>query len=125
MTHRIRILIPVSLILITTLLASCRTAPVAMAPSNTPLLDRKVEANLGKTSGSHSVWSLFGIWMFGRPDVEEAVKSAVTSKQGDALINVKCYQSIKWFIFFTIDTVTVEGEAVLLGREKEKEKKKK
>jgi len=125
MPQKTKFIIIASALVFTVVLCSCRTAPVAMTSSNTPLLDRRIEANLGKTSGYHRVWSLFGIWMFGRPDVEEAVKSAIAAKKADALINVKCYQSISWFLFFSLDTVTVEGEAVMLAQSRDKEKKKK
>jgi len=64
--------------------------------------------------------------MIDKPDIDEAIKEALKNKEGStALINVKCYETTKWFILFTINSVTVEGEAVILSEAKEKEKEKK
>ncbi len=107
-----------TLIIITVIsLNSCITTPVCLTPSNTPLVNREVEANLGPVSGSSGVWSfngfsILGLWMFGRPDIESAVQNAIAEKEGDALINVRCYETFRYFILFSLSSVTVEGEAV-------------
>ena len=109
-----------------TMLTSCITVPVCMTSSNTPLTGKKITENLGKTSGSSSATVILGIVMIDKPDIDEAIKEALKNKEGStALINVKCYETTKWFILFTINSVTVEGEAVILSEAKEKEKEKK
>lgn len=90
--------------------ASCSTVPIT-AKSSTPLNDRAY-ADIGMTSGTDSTWSLFDLWMFGKPEMDEAIKDALEKKGGDALINVTAKQNKLWFFFFSIDTVTVEGKAV-------------
>jgi len=99
--------------LISTLLSSCITTPVSIPESNTPLAGKKISENLGKAEGSSSyAFSVLGFWMIGRPDIEEAVNNAIQSKKGDALINVRCYQTYLWFVLIGLTDVTVEGEAV-------------
>ena len=91
-------------------LASCSTVQYT-ADAATPLNDRAY-ADIGMTSGTDSTWSLFNLWMFGKPDMDEAIKDALEKKGGDALINVTAKQNKLWFFFFSVDTVTVEGKAV-------------
>ncbi len=91
-------------------LTSCATLPITAA-STTPLNDRAY-ADLGETEGSDRVWSLFGLWMFGRPDTDEAIRKALAKNGGEALINATLTQKRMWFLLFSIDTVTVEGKAV-------------
>ncbi|MCU0846368.1 MAG: hypothetical protein MUD12_00590 [Spirochaetes bacterium] len=122
---KIRIAI-IPAILAAALLTSCITAPVCMTSSNTPIAGKKITENLGKTSGSSSATVILGLVMIDKPDIDEAIKEALKNKEGStALINVKCYETTKWFILFTINSVTVEGEAVILAEVKEKEKEKK
>lgn len=97
-------------IIIIITIASCSTIEYT-AESTTPLNDRAY-AELGKTTGTDRAWSLFGLWMFGRPDIDEAINDAMAKKGGDALIKVTSRQETRWFLFFSIDTLTVEGEAV-------------
>jgi hypothetical protein len=94
------------------LLSACSTTPIAIAPSNTPLQGVQVSENLGKTEGKDTAYSILGIFMIGRPDIETALSNAIKAKNGDALINVRCYESFSYFLFFSANTVRVEGEAV-------------
>lgn len=99
--------------LCTTLLcASCITAPVCITSSTTPIINKTITENLGRVSGQHRTWALLGAWMFKRPDMDVAIQNALSEKGGDALINVRCYQTVNWYLFFSITTVTVEGDAV-------------
>jgi hypothetical protein len=98
------------------MLISCRTTPVSMTSSNTPVHDKVVEENLGKTSGESSAYSVLGLWMIGRPDTDAAVQSAIQKKGGDALINVYVYETTVWYVALGITTVKVEGEAVKLSK---------
>ncbi|HNW27438.1 MAG TPA: hypothetical protein PKN50_03080 [Spirochaetota bacterium] len=90
----------------------CITSPVAVTSSTTPVNDKKIVMNYGPVQGTHRVWSVFGLWMVGRPDIDLAIQDALKKKGGDALINVSCYQKTSWFFFVSENKVVVEGEAV-------------
>ncbi|MBN2403398.1 MAG: hypothetical protein JXN64_13520 [Spirochaetes bacterium] len=92
---------------------SCATTPVSVTSSNTPLNEKRIAENLGKVEGvSFPCYSIFGIWMLGWPDIQSAIDSALAENGADALINIKCYEKWTYFLFFSITTVIVEGEAV-------------
>ncbi len=91
---------------------ACITSPVAVTSSTTPVHDKKIIMNYGPVQGSHRVWSVFGLWMVGRPDIELAIQDALKKKGGDALVNVSCYEKTSWFFFVSENKVVVEGEAV-------------
>jgi hypothetical protein len=95
-----------------TLLTSCITTPVAVTSSTTPMQDKKITMNYGPVKGMNRTWSLFGLWMIGRPDIDKAIQDALKQKGGDALINVTCYEKTAWYFFFAFHYVVVEGEAV-------------
>ena len=105
---------------------SCITTPVTVTSSTTPMHDKKISSNYGRVQGSDRAWSVFGLWMVGRPDIDIAIQDALKKKGGDALINVTCYETAAWFFFVSSHTVVVEGEAVALVKEaaeSEKDKK--
>ena len=105
---RLKISIIINIIIIS--IASCSTIEYK-ADSTTPLNDRAY-AELAMTSGTNSKWSLFGLWMFGRPDIDNAIQNALAKNGGDALINVTSHQERMWFLLFSIDTLTIEGKAI-------------
>lgn len=90
----------------------CMTSPVTVTASTTPVHDKKITMNYGPVQGYHRVWSVFGLWMVGRPDIDLAIQDALKKKGGDALINVSCYEKTSWFFFVSEHRVVVEGEAV-------------
>jgi len=92
--------------------SSCSTTPISYTSSVTPMEGKRIIENLGKTEGEDSAYSILGIYMLGRPDLDLALRSAIEKAGGDTLINVSCYETYSWFIFFSITTVRVEGEAV-------------
>lgn len=103
----------VSLILIISLTVNaCSTTPLCITSSTSPVNKHMEIKKLGKTSGTDSAWSVLGLWMVGRPDIDLALKEALKKKGGDVLINVRCYEDYKWYLFFSISRVVVEGEAV-------------
>jgi hypothetical protein len=116
----------VSLILITGLafLLSCATSPVGITSSNTPLHNKNITENLGKVDGESGIrFALLGLWMFGQLDIQSAIDDALSKKGGDALINIKCYETNTYFIIGSVKKVRVEGEAVkITDYEPEKEK---
>ncbi|MCL2155168.1 MAG: hypothetical protein FWH53_05840 [Leptospirales bacterium] len=91
---------------------SCSTTPISYTSSITPMEGKRVVENLGKTEGKDSAYSILGIYMIGRPDLDLALRSAIEKKGGDTLINVSCYETYSWFILFSRTTVSVEGDAV-------------
>jgi hypothetical protein len=98
-------------------LSACITTPVSVTSSTTPVHDKKVTVNYGPVQGSHRAWSVFGLWMIGRPDIDKAIQNALQQKGGDALINVTCYEKTAWFLFVSMHTVVVEGEAVSFNKD--------
>jgi hypothetical protein len=105
------------LMLVVILQTACITTPIGITSSSTPLHDKKTVMNYGPVQGSHRVWSVFGLWMVGRPDIDKAIQDALKQKGGDALINVTCYEKSSWFFFVSSHTVIVEGEAVSFEKE--------
>jgi hypothetical protein len=99
------------------ILVNCSTTPISMAPSNTPLSGVHVKENLGKTSGDDYAVSVLGLFMIGHPDIDIALKSALDAKKGDALINVRCYESNYYFVLIGVTKVRIEGEAVTFASE--------
>lgn len=99
-------------IIVALLQTACITSPVAITSSTTPLHDKKIIMNYGPVQGFHRAWSVFGLWMVGRPDIDMAIADALKKKGGDALINVSCYQKKGYYFFVTETRVVVEGEAV-------------
>lgn len=108
--HRITII--VSITLVAALVTSCITTPVTVTSSTTPIQGKKITLNYGPVQGMSRTWSLFGLWMMGRPDIDKAIQDALKKKGGDALINVTCYEKTAWHFFFAFHYVVVEGEAV-------------
>ena len=94
------------------LLSACSTSPVCVTSSLTPLQGKTVTENLGECKGSDTAFSILGIYMLGRPDISHAIQEALDSKKGDTLINVRCYETYGYFLFFSTSTVTVEGDAI-------------
>lgn len=102
----------VSITLVAALVSSCITTPVTVTSSTTPMHDKKIIMNYGPVQGKSRTWSLFGLWMIGRPDIDKAIQDALKKKGGDALINVTCYEKTGWYFLFSFHWVVVEGEAV-------------
>lgn len=100
---------------LTIILAGCSTSPVCVTSSVTPMNEKKVAENLGKCSGTDTAYSFLGLFMFGRPDLDLAIRDALNERKGDTLINVRCYETTRYFLLFGANTVVVEGEAVKFG----------
>lgn len=109
----IRIITLLALLAIT--ITGCSTSPVCITSSVTPMSGKTVVENLGKCSGSDTAYSFLGLFMFGRPDLDHAIRGALSEKKGDTLINVRCYETTRYFLLFGTNTVVVEGEAVKFG----------
>jgi len=109
-----QILLSSAIITVIILTVSC-TTPVCITSSVTPLQGKTIKENMGKTEGSDTAFAILGLYMIGRPDLDLAIQKAIKAKEGDTLINVRCYETCSWFILFSLTTVTVEGEVVKLG----------
>ncbi|MBU1078775.1 MAG: hypothetical protein KKH98_15870 [Spirochaetes bacterium] len=107
------------------LFSSCTTTPVGVTSSITPLQNRKIITNLGPVQGKDSTFVLLGLWMFGRPEMDLAIRRALEKKGGDSLINVKSYETTSWYILFGFNTFIIEGDAVLFKTEEIKKDEKK
>ena len=90
----------------------CITTPVCVTSSTSPIPDAVVIEDLGPAEGKSGTWSVLELWMVGRPDLNEAIADALRKKGGDALINVRCYETTRHFLLFSITTVYVSGDAV-------------
>ncbi|MCX7679170.1 MAG: hypothetical protein N2316_08110 [Spirochaetes bacterium] len=97
---------------LTILHVRCVTTPLCISPSTIPIHGKMNLEKLGKTSGSSHAWSIFGLWMIGRPDMKIAIDEALRTKNAMALIDITCYETWRYFLLFSITTVYVEGEAV-------------
>jgi hypothetical protein len=95
--------------------AACITTPVCMSPSTVPIQSKASVQGLGRVSGSDTAWSILGLWMWGRPDIDAAVREAMGAKGGDALVNISCYETWRYFLLFSTTTVRIEGEAVRIS----------
>ncbi len=103
--------------------SGCKTTPITATASTTPLHDKTIEVNHGRVRGSHRAWSVFGLWMVGRPDTDKAIQKALEAHGADALINVTCYERVAWYFFVSSHDVVVEGEAVVFRKGEPIEKK--
>ncbi len=104
-----------SLVASVMMITSCTTSPVCVTSSVTPLNGKNITENLGRVKGSDATFSLFGLFMLGRPDTGFAIKDALEQKGGDTLINVSVYETWGYFLFGSVNIVKVEGDAVKLG----------
>ncbi len=105
-------------------ITACSTSPVCVTSTLTPLQGKTVTENLGQCSGSDSAYSILGIYMIGRPDINIAIQKALDSKKGDTLINVRCYETYVYFLFASKTIVTVEGDAIKFAEPAVAEEKK-
>ena len=109
-----------AIITATLLAASCSTAPICATSSITPMEGKKVTENLGRTSGSDSAFSVFGLFMIGSPDMQKAIEKALKEKGGDTLINVRCYEVMRYYLLFSTTEFVIYGDAVKTADSEEK-----
>jgi len=102
------------------LFSSCATTPVPLLKSTVPIEEKKAFENLGPSSGSDTAWAFLGLWMRGKPDVDDAFKEAMAKKKGEAMINVTCRERTVWFVLFSLTTVSVRGEVIKFNQTEKK-----
>jgi len=112
--------------LITLFIFNCAT-PMGMSVSSIPLKNKFITKNLGKATASNTSLSYIGIpVLLGfpviTPSIQTAIDEAVKEKSGDALVNIRWYQTNTNLLFLTLSTVTVMGDVVKLEDEKQEKK---
>ncbi len=113
------------MILLAATLVACVT-PMGMAPSNVPVTQEQISKTLGPAEGTSSAWSFspLCLFSFGHPDFDEAIKMALDSSQGDALIDIRWYKKDACLLFATWDKLYLSGTAVKIRPRGETEVKK-
>ena len=92
--------------------AGCAHMPGGVAASTTPLEGRKY-TNLGPARQSDSRIALFGILpISGSNTIRGAIRKAVSSRGGDAMINVTVEAYSQYWILFSRDVTAVEGDVI-------------
>lgn len=98
------------------LCSSCASTPVPMLRSTVPIGEKIKYESLGPSWGFAWTFSIFGLWMWDRPNIDEAFDQAIKLHGGDAMINVTCRERTYWLILTSITTVSVEGEVIKFKR---------
>ena len=99
-------------LLLAVLWVGCVHYPGGIAPSTTPI-DGRSYIVLSDTEGTDSYVLLFGfIPIFGSNSTKEAIKDAIESRNGDALIEVTVETTVQWWILFIRQVIKVEGKAI-------------
>lgn len=103
----------ITFVLLTLLLSSgCLRSPVALVASTKPLAqDAYVE--LGDVEESDCIWYLFGFLpISGGNNMQDAVKDAIKSRHGDAMIQVTAETYFQYFIVVSRYCTVVQGTVV-------------
>lgn len=118
--------IQLSIALLLVSLAACVT-PMGIAPSNVPIAPEQISKTIGPAEGTSSAWAFspLCLFSFGHPDFDEAIKGALDSSQGDALIDIRWYKKDACLLFATWDKLYLSGTAVKLKPRSEPEGKRK
>ena len=99
-------------LLIAVFAAGCVHTPGGVAPSTTPLNGRNYII-LGDAEGTDSYVLLFYVIpIFGSNSTEKAIKDAIESENGDALIEVTVDTTIQWWVLFIRQVIRVKGKAI-------------
>ena len=94
------------------IVAGCAHSPGGIAPSSTPLEGKKYE-NLGKATGSDSLYYLLGIIPISNSNTTpEALANAIRSRNGDAMINITVESYAQWWVVVTRVVTTVQGDVI-------------
>ena len=121
-------LIPILLIFLLSLV-SCMTTTVSSLETFTPLEGKIITERLGETEGKDSVYSIFLLQnllfynMFGKMDMQKAIREAIDKKNADTLVDVHCYTKTYYFLFFSKTNFIVKGNAVKIADAPKKGKK--
>ena len=85
--------------------------PAGISPAAFETQGRSYDV-LDDAEGYSSSFTLFWLFPFGQPSLDDAVAEAVRSKGGDNLINVSIYKERDIYITGTVDAVRVTGKVI-------------
>ena len=109
---------PAALLLFCLLFTGCLSFaghPAGISPAAFATQGRSYDI-LGDAEGYSSSFTLFWLFPFGRPSVDDAIAEAVRSKGGDNLINVSIYKERDIYITGTVEAVRVTGKVIKYNR---------
>jgi len=99
-------------ILLLFVVTGCAHVPGGIAASSTPL-EGKEYVILGKATGQDSLYYLLGLIPLSNSNTTpEALANAVSSRGGDAMINVTVESYSQWFFVVTRVVTTVQGDVI-------------
>ena len=95
-------------------LTACAAAPVAVAPSTTPITAVDVVTQIGSARGKACGVYLMGFLPIvpGNHLLDRAISDAVKPTGADALVDVTAEANAYFFFFVTANCATVYGKAV-------------
>lgn len=85
--------------------------PGGLTDSTAPV-NQKGYRIMGRSEGSVSKASLFGLIPLGKADMEEAIQKAIEKRGGDELINVTWYHTYTNYYVVQVYTFTVRGTVI-------------
>ena len=101
-----------SVVLLAGFLAGCAHLPGGIAPSTTPINGRTY-TNLGHVTRTDSLILLFGIIpISGSNSTPDAIRECISSRGGDAMIEVSVEAYYQFWILFTRLATRVDGQVI-------------
>ncbi|MBK7104974.1 MAG: hypothetical protein IPH62_06800 [Ignavibacteriae bacterium] len=97
-------------------LIGCTTIPQGISPAAKPLVNDNGETIkyevLGNTEGSASHFSLFNFIPFGRANIDDAINNAISTLNGDNLINSHYYVTQTFLFIGSSTSINVKGDVI-------------
>lgn len=97
-------------------LTGCMTYPLTVSPSTRPITANDAVTEIGPANGSAWTTILFGMPLGEQHQVGPALKRALESSGGDALIEVKMEYHVYNFLLFTVLRTDIYGTAVKIKK---------
>jgi len=97
------------------------TTKISSIETFTPLEGKVIVEQLGETEGKDSVYSIFLLQnlflynMFGKIDMQKAIREAIDKKNADTIVDVNCYTKTYYFLLFSKTDFIVKGNAVKIA----------
>lgn len=102
-------------VLAVTFTAGCIHSPGGIAPSTTPLTGQEYRI-LGDVTGTDTHFALFGfIPLTGSNTTQEAIDDALSSRGGDAMIDITVESYWQYWILFSRSVTAVYGKAIRIN----------
>jgi len=94
------------------IVSGCAHAPGGISPSSTPLEGKKY-VNMGHATGADSLYYLLGIIPLSNSNTTpEALANAISSRGGDAMINITVESYAQWWVVVSRVVTTVQGDVI-------------